>query len=160
MAASYVISFGADLLGAWNSPVSQAIQYGEMRQGRPGVRGKLVQVEARMSLTGASADEWIAARPGTEGALALGLAHVILNEGLRKPETAGRAGALVEGWSDGLQDYTPEAVERLTAVAAARTTRLARELVLNQRSTAIIGGGPLPQTHRQLHAPAVDRPKG
>ena len=155
-AASYVISFGADLLGAWNSPVSQAIGYGEMRQGRPGVRGKLVQVEARMSLTGASADEWIAARPGTEGALALGLAHVILNEGLRKPETAGRAGALVEGWSDGLQDYTPEAVERLTAVAAARTTRLARELVLNQRATAIIGGAPLAQTNGLFNALAVN----
>src|SRR5207249_4981192 len=82
-AANYVISFGADLLGTWNSPVSQAIGYGEMRQGRPGVRGKLVQVEARMSLTGASADEWIAARPGTEGALVLGLAHVIVNE--RRP---------------------------------------------------------------------------
>src|SRR5262249_5507796 len=49
------ISFGADLLGTWNSPVAQSVAYGEMRQGRAQVRGKLVQVEARMSLTGANA---------------------------------------------------------------------------------------------------------
>ena len=31
----YVINFGADLLGTWNSPVSQSRAYGDMRQGRP-----------------------------------------------------------------------------------------------------------------------------
>jgi menaquinone reductase, molybdopterin-binding-like subunit len=51
--ADYLISFGADLLGTWNSPVAQSIGYGEMRQGRPGRRGKFVQVESRMSQTGA-----------------------------------------------------------------------------------------------------------
>src|SRR5471032_2659716 len=53
----FVIAFGADFLGTWNSPVAQAAAYGRMRQGQPQLRGKLVQVEARMSLTGASADE-------------------------------------------------------------------------------------------------------
>ena len=33
-----------------------------------------------MSLTGANADEWVPVKPGTEGVLALGLAHVILRE--------------------------------------------------------------------------------
>jgi len=42
--ADYLISFGADLLGTWNSPVAQSVAYGEMRQGRPGRRGKFVQV--------------------------------------------------------------------------------------------------------------------
>src|SRR5215470_14971944 len=79
----YVISFGADFLGTWNSPVAQSIAYGEMRQGRPGNRAKFVQVEPRMSQTGANADEWIPARLGTEGALALGFAHVIMSENLR-----------------------------------------------------------------------------
>ena len=63
----YVIGFGADFLGTWNSPVAQSAAYGRMRQGQPGVRGKFVQVEPRMSQTGASADEWVPARPGTEG---------------------------------------------------------------------------------------------
>src|SRR5580765_961820 len=72
-----VVSFGADFLGAWGSPVSQMAGYAKMRGGRPGIRGTLVQVEPRMSLTGASADEWIAIKPGTEGILALGLANAL-----------------------------------------------------------------------------------
>ena len=38
--SKYIISFGADFLGTWNSPVAQNVGYGQMRQGRPGVRGK------------------------------------------------------------------------------------------------------------------------
>ena len=73
--ARYVLGFGADFLGTWNSPVSQGRGYGLMRQGRPGIRGMFVQVESRMSQTGANADEWVPVRPGTEGVLALGLAQ-------------------------------------------------------------------------------------
>jgi len=88
----YVLSFGADFLGTWNSPVSHSVAYGEMRQGRPGIRAKFVQVEPRMSQTGANADEWIPVKPGTEGVLALGLAHVIFKLKLRTPSDAGSAG--------------------------------------------------------------------
>ena len=58
----YVLSFGADFLGTWNSPVAHSLAYGEMRQGRPGIRAKFVQVEPRMSQTGANADEWVPVR--------------------------------------------------------------------------------------------------
>jgi len=43
--------------------------YGLMRQDRPGIRGAFVQVESRMTQTGANADEWVPARPGTEASL-------------------------------------------------------------------------------------------
>ena len=99
----FVINFGADVLGTWNSPVSHSLAYGDMRQGRSGIRGAFVQVESRMTQTGANADQWIPARPGTEGVLALGLAHVILEHKLR-PADAGRAGAVIAGWSSGLSD--------------------------------------------------------
>src|SRR6185295_18210330 len=102
----FVLSFGADFLGTWNSPVSQSAAYGAMRQGRPGVRGMFVQVESRMTLTGANADQWVPVKPGTEGVLALGLAHVILANKLR-PDSGGRAGAHIDGWSGGLSAYTP-----------------------------------------------------
>ena len=98
----YVVSFGADFLGTWNSPVSQSVAYGEMRQGRPGIRAKFVQVESRMSQTGANADEWVPVKPGTEGVLALGLAHVILREKLRTPAAAGRAGMRNRGLVHGV----------------------------------------------------------
>jgi molybdopterin-containing oxidoreductase family iron-sulfur binding subunit len=68
-----------------------------MRQGRPGRRSKFVMFEPRMSQTGANADEWIPVQPGTEGILALGLAHVIMRDKLRKPEDAERAGELIAG---------------------------------------------------------------
>jgi anaerobic selenocysteine-containing dehydrogenase len=151
----FAISFGADFLGTWNSPVAQSVSYAAMRQGRPGVRGGFVQVESRMSLTGASADEWVPVKPGTEGVLALGLAHVILANKLR-PADAGRAGAAIDGWSSGLPDYTPARVEQLTGVTAKKIERLARTLVEQQPAVAFVAGPPLAQTNGLFHALAVN----
>jgi menaquinone reductase, molybdopterin-binding-like subunit len=151
----YVMAFGADFLGTWNSPVSQSAAYGEMRQGPPHVRGKLVQVEPRMSVTGASADEWVPAKPGTEGVVALGLAHVILKNKLR-PAANAAATALIEGWSGGLTGYTPERVEQLSGVPAKRLERLARELAESTPAVAVVGGAPLAQTNGLFTALAVN----
>jgi menaquinone reductase, molybdopterin-binding-like subunit len=154
--ADYVISFGADFLGSWNSPVAQSIGYGGMRQGRAGRRGKFVQVESRMSQTGANTDEWIPCRPGTEGALALGIAHVILSEKLAPQAAASRAGSLISGWAAGLPDFTPEAVEKQTGVGAAVIKRLAHEITKSGSATAIIGGPPLAHTNGLFNALAVN----
>jgi menaquinone reductase, molybdopterin-binding-like subunit len=154
--ADYVISFGADFLGGWNSSVAQSIGYGEMRQGRPGRRAKFVQVESRMSQTGANADEWIPCRPGMEGALALGIAHVILGEKLAPPGAGSRAGSLIAGWSTGLPDYSPEAVEKQTGVPAAVIKRLAHEIMQSGSAAAIVGGAPLAHTNGLFNALAVN----
>lgn len=154
--AHYVLSFGADVLGAWNSPVAHSVAYGTMRQGRPGIRAKLVQVEPRVSPTGANADEWVPAKPGSEGALALGLAHVIMASGLRAADAAGRAGAQIEGWAGGLTAYTPAEVEKVTGVAAARIERLAREIAGRAPALALIGGAPLAHTNGLFQALAVN----
>jgi anaerobic selenocysteine-containing dehydrogenase len=154
--ADYVISFGADFLGTWNSAVAQSIGYGEMRQGRPGRRAKFVQVESRMSQTGANTDEWIPCRPGTEGALALGIAHVILSEKLAPQGSGSRAGSLIAGWSAGLPDFTPEAVEKQTVVSAAVIKRLAHELTQSGSAAAMIGGAPLAHTNGLFNALAVN----
>jgi anaerobic selenocysteine-containing dehydrogenase len=151
----FAISFGADFLGTWNSPVAQSAAYGAMRQGRAGMRGAFVQVESRMSLTGANADEWVPVKPGTEGVFALGLAHVILASKLR-PAEAGRAGAAIDGWSAGLPDYTPARVEQITGVAAKKVERLARSLVESQPASAFIGGAPLAHTNGLFQALAVN----
>ncbi len=154
--ASYVISFGADFLGTWNSPVAQNIAYGEMRQGHPGRRGKFVQVEARMSQTGANADEWIACRPGTEGMVALGIAHLILRQQLRSASSAEHAGQLIAGWSQGLPDFAPQEVEQRTGVAASTLARIAREISQNGPAAAILGGAPLAHTNGLFNALAVN----
>jgi len=154
--ANYVISLGADFLGRWNSPVAQNRGYGMMRQGRPGRRGKFVQVEARMSQTGANADEWVYAKLGTEGLLALGLAHVILKEKLRPAGAAGEAGRQIEGWAEGLADYTPESVAKLAGVETRRIERLAREMAAHAPAVVMIGGAPLAQTNGLANALAAN----
>lgn len=154
--SNYVLSFGADFLGAWNSPVAQNVGYGVMRQGRSGIRGKLVQIECRMSQTGANADEWIPGRPGTEGHLALALAHVVLNEHLVKAEPAGTAASRIDGWSKGLPDYSPDAVAWRTGVAPETIARLAREMAAARPSVAIVGGAPLARTNGLFTALAVN----
>ena len=154
--ARYVLSFGADFLGTWNSPTSQGHGYGLMRRGRPGVRGMFVQVESRMSQTGANADQWVPVKPGTEGVLALGLAHVIMTAKLRPASAGGRPGSLIDGWSSGLTSFAPEQVEQITGVAASRIERLARELVDIAPSVALIGGAPLAHTNGLFNALAVN----
>src|SRR5262245_41746761 len=152
----HVISFGADFLGTWNSPVAQGDAYGAMRQGRSGVRGTFVQVEPRMSQTGANADEWLPARPGTEGVVALGLAHIIMKEKLRPASAAGRAGAVIDGWNAELSVFMPQQVESISGVSAARLARLAKELVDRSPSVVIIGGAPLAHTNGLFNALAVN----
>ena len=154
--SKYAIAFGADFLGTWNSPVSQSVGYGDMRQGNPGQRGKFVQVEPRMSQTGANADEWVPTKPGTEGVLALGLAHVIIASGLKPATAAGRAGAAVEGFAGGLTAYTPEKVEAITGVKKERIERLAHEFGTHGPAVALIGGAPLAMSNGMFHALAVN----
>ncbi len=154
--SNYVLSFGADLLGTWNSPVAQSAAYGRMRQGRPGNRGKFVQMEARMCQTGANADQWINVRPGNEGLVALSIAHVILNEKLRPVEYSGNAGSLIPGWGSGLDDFAPEKTEARAGVASEVVKKLAREMAAHPPAVAIIGGAPLAQTNGLFNAVAVN----
>ena len=153
--SNYVISFGADFLGTWNSPVAQSIAYGEMRRGRPGNRGKFVQVEQRMSPTGANADEWVPSSPGTEGVLALGLAHSILKEGLApKPYQ----GVHNPDWAKQLtaETYSPNEVEKRTGVRASSIERLAQEMAGHPPAVALIGGAALAHTNGLFNALAVN----
>jgi anaerobic selenocysteine-containing dehydrogenase len=160
---NFVLAFGADFLGTWNSPVSQNAGYGAMRQSRQahgGTRAKFVHVEPRMGLTAASADEFVPAKPGTEGVLALGLAHIILRNKLRPADGAAKAGAAIDGWSAGLADFKPENVEKITGVSALRLERLAHELVEFRPSVAMIGGAPLAHTNGLFNALAVNALNG
>jgi len=154
--AHYILSFGSDFLGTWNSPVAQSIGYGEMRQGRPGVRGRFVQVEPRLSQTGANADQWIPIRPGSEGILALGIAHLLLASGWLHRSTGSPAQNLIAGWSEGLPEYTPENVEKRTGVPAKTIARLADEFGESGAAGAVIGGAPLAQTNGLFSALAVN----
>ena len=60
--------------------------YAYLRQGRPGKKAKIIQVEPRFSITASRSDKWIPIKPGTEGLLALGIAYVIIKESLSTTE--------------------------------------------------------------------------
>ncbi|MDP2952370.1 MAG: molybdopterin-dependent oxidoreductase, partial [Chloroflexota bacterium] len=132
--ARFILSFGADFLGNWISPVQYGVAYGTFR-GRPGDRGMLVQVEPRITATGASADRWVPVRPGTEGDLALGLAQVMVSEGL-----VSQASASPVFDSYLLQNYRPQAVAQTTGVPEDRILDLARRFAKQTPSLAIAGG--------------------
>lgn len=133
-AARCVIAFGADFLETFGSPVAQARGFAAMRAKREDGAGHFITVEPRLSTTGANADEWVAAKPGSEFALALGLANVIVNEGL------GNAAAERAALKGVVASFTPEAVAQQTDVPAETITRLARLFAKNTPSLAIAGG--------------------
>lgn len=150
--ARFVVNFGADILGTWNSPLAHAVGFGRMRQ-TPGA--SWVQVEPRMSQTGASADTWLAVKPGTEGAVALGVAHLLMAAG-RSPADAGAAGDAIEGWHEGLPDFPPDVVHRLAGLATPALDRLARSFADHGPSVAIIGGQALAHSNGLAQALAVN----
>lgn len=141
----YVLSLGAALLEAWSSPVYMTRSYGEFRQGRTGRRGKLVQVEPRLSLSGSSADEWIAVRPGTEGIFALGVANVIVAEGLWAKEFVLERTSGFEGAREGRpslrslleKEYGLERVAAETGISVNVILRIAREFAAARSRVAV-----------------------
>ncbi|MEE8527015.1 MAG: molybdopterin-dependent oxidoreductase [Gammaproteobacteria bacterium] len=130
--ADYLLSFGADLAGTWISPVHHSMGLGHMRRGRPRLRGRFVHVEPRMTLTAASADEWIPGRQGAEGLFALAIAHVVF------AKSVGGA-ADPYSWSDALRDYAPERVAERIGVEADRIEKIADGL-LAADAPLVLGG--------------------
>src|SRR6184192_3044032 len=133
--ARYIVSFGADFMETWLSPVGY--QNGFTRGhafegGRDGSMAKFVSVAPRLSLTGMSADQWIAAKPGTEYMLALAMAQVILAE--RVAPTPADARGL-----DRLLP-APQQVATFVGIEARDIRRLAREFAASQGGLAVAGG--------------------
>jgi anaerobic selenocysteine-containing dehydrogenase len=140
--AEYVLSFGADFLSTWLSPVHYSRAYGSFRRDNSH-RGTLVQIEPRMSVTAASADRWVYANPGMEGVLALSIAYELIgNHGDRINTAAANAltGASGSGVLEALGNFAPEVVSSSLGVSVEAIERLANELAGNQRSL-VIGGG-------------------
>jgi len=71
--ADLVLSFGADFLEGWVSPLAYSRLFAQMRHNNVSRRARLVVVESRMSVTGGAADHWLPAAPGSEWQVALAL---------------------------------------------------------------------------------------
>ncbi|MFH2040010.1 MAG: molybdopterin-dependent oxidoreductase [Chloroflexota bacterium] len=75
--ADVAFSFGANFLETYLSPVAYSRGFANLRRGKTGKRGYLVQFEPRLSQTASVADEWFPISPGTEGMVALALGRLI-----------------------------------------------------------------------------------
>lgn len=95
--ADLVLSFGADFLGSWLAPTRYGVEFGRFRSQPFGKRGYFVQVEPRMSPSGAKADLWLPARPGSEPLVAQTLVQLIADQELGSQERIRRARELAPG---------------------------------------------------------------
>jgi anaerobic selenocysteine-containing dehydrogenase len=88
---------------------------------------KLVVIDPYRTRTAACADWYLPINPGTDAALALGLMHVIINEGLEDRDYVRRHTLGFEQLQEKVQEYPPERVEKWTGIRAADIVKLARE---------------------------------
>ncbi len=140
--AEMTISFGANFLETWLSPVAFGNDYGAMRRGEIGQRGYLVHFEPRLSQTAANADEWFPITPGTEGLVAQALGALVA-EALGQPAPKAFAGVDVA------------AVAEQSGVAEADLRRLAGMFARASRKVAIPGGAALGHTNGLQTAQAI-----
>ncbi|MEK7444077.1 MAG: molybdopterin dinucleotide binding domain-containing protein [candidate division NC10 bacterium] len=132
--ATYLVSFGADFLETWLSPVGHASDFSRMHAFAHGRAGTFVHVEPRLSMTGANADQWVRNTPGTEALLALGMLKVILMEGLQVPGADAKTlGAAVQG-------VDVAAVAAASGVEAATIKQIAHDFAASRGGLAIGGG--------------------
>lgn len=141
--ADLVLSFGANFLETWLSPVAYTRAYSQMRKGmNTRRRGTLIQLEARMSQTGATADEWIVVRPGTEGLVALALGRL----------AAEISGAPLPKLFSGV-DVAAALAE--SGIPEETFHRLAKQYAEAERPLVIPGGAALGQSNGLQNAEAI-----
>lgn len=100
---------------------------------------KIVVVDAYRSRTAKGADWHICPRPGTDGALALGIINSMIEQGVVDQDYVDRH---VHGFQElkaRAADFTPEYVERVTGVKADDVRRFAYEFATSQPSAIRIG---------------------
>ena len=94
----YVLSFGPILFESSCRTIHQIRATSSEHGGIAGTRPRLVQVSPRFSVTATKADEWIPIEPASDGALVLGLAHVLVKEDLYDK-------AFIEACAFGFEDW-------------------------------------------------------
>lgn len=140
----YLIAWGCDPLSS-NRQVPNAIN----KFGRLLEEGTVIAVDPRLSNTAAKAHEWMPIKPGTDGALAVAMAHTILVDGLWSKEFAGafkdgtnrfikgrpvdeadfdekRTHGLVKWWNLELKDRDAEWAALETGLSREQIVRVAR----------------------------------
>lgn len=160
---NYLLLFGCGFLEAFR-PYNYNMQMWGYMRGEKSPKTRVTAVDVHMNATLAASDRALMIKPGTDGALALAIAHVILTEGLWERSFVGDfvdgenhflAGqdvstalfeekwvkGLVEWWNIELKDRTPEWAERITTIPARQIIATAREFGSTRPAMALFERG-------------------
>ncbi len=136
--ADFILSFGSDIIDGWGSPVRMMRANSAWKSA--GV--KVIQIESRLSNTAAKSDKWIPINPGTEAALAMGLAHVMIKESLYDTGFISNDADRFDDWKQLVIDkYSPDSVAAITGIDAGTIVVMARRFAHASRPLAICGRG-------------------
>lgn len=123
--SKYILNFGSNAFEAHQGhvPFATRIQNGRFKNG-----AKLVTFDVRLSNTAGGSDEAFFPFPGTDGAIALAMSHVILREGLHDEEFISTwTNVSVKELREHLKEKTPEWAESVSGVSAKDISRIAIE---------------------------------
>jgi thiosulfate reductase/polysulfide reductase chain A len=136
----YILAFSSGIVES-ERPLARNLRlWGKLRRELPN-KTKVVSFDPRYSVTASRADEWLPINPGSEGALAMAIAHVILSEGLHDPD-------FINDYTDGFNGYStmartqrfsPESVSEISGVPADTIRRVAREFAQSKPAVAWSG---------------------
>ena len=122
---SFILNFGANPMEAHQGGLYMVHR---IMDAKVDGGAKLVTFEVRPSATASVSDEYYRVKPGTDGAIAMAMCHVICNEALYDEEFWNRwANYPLDDLKSHLEPFTPEFAERESGVPAVVTRRLARE---------------------------------
>ncbi|MFC2002563.1 molybdopterin-dependent oxidoreductase [Chloroflexota bacterium] len=138
---NYILAFGASILESHKPLARNLRMWGKIRRERPN-RAKVVVIDPRYSVTAAKSDQWIPISPGTDGALAMAIANVIISEGLYDAD-------FIRNWTVGFNEYKelaldyyrPESVADITGIPPDTIRQTAREFALTRPAIAWRGRG-------------------
>jgi anaerobic selenocysteine-containing dehydrogenase len=100
----------------------------------------VVHIDTRRSEASRHADEVLLLQPGSDAALALAMAHVILHEGLHDQAFIEQQTLGFEQFTDHVQQYTPEWAAAITGIDAERIRELARRYATQTPAMIVLGG--------------------
>ena len=138
--AEVLISFRADFLETWRSPMELARQYAEFRvpKNRGGALtiGRAIYVGPRFNMTAAKCDEWIASPTGAEMMVAMSILHVMLAQEWVGPNSGLDLAALKAFAAS----FDPASVSQRTGVPADRINKIAERFGKADGALALAGG--------------------
>ena len=134
--ADMLVSFGADFLETWLSPVEYAQKFKDMQALKDGGKNLFFHISPYQSLTAANADQWMPCTPGGETVIVLSLINEVLK--------LGRGQHLPESFRSlfvrKISPYTGKDVSRYSSISADHFQMLLSRLMEASRPL-ILGTG-------------------